>query len=453
MNVDEDDNVIDLTTVTTSNKRKKTTPTEGKSTPTISPSERSMSLVLSHLASHPPPIIDLGTTLYKKFAKCMKERDDLKRRIKKLDASTDYISNSMKHNFTLYGPTSLKSTQAFKTLSEECDSAIESMQKILKEKSLKVVEMEFKEHKKKIRTLYCESIHLLATALVKNEPDYKEHPGIRNLVNTVFENEYTTNFVPIELTQQRASQTITDYDSTDLDDDDVNDDAANTLSSKYSKLLFFSCIRSKLPDRKSLQVFFDIYYITIKNMKGYVNQETHKAGDDITASSYLDSLVSSLTGLIKCIFFDSRCEYQAQQQRNSRQAKLQTWVTTAFDEEATATVAMDIDNVNLDSVDMKTLIDTRAQIKINQISKKFDNKIKQMENQLRQQKDRRENANSRSTNKKQKDNKTGGRSPHQKNNRNRNGQKVDDADNASGKDKKKNKNKNSKGKGKKNNKK
>ena len=105
MNVDEDDNVIDLTTVTTSNKRKKTTQptTEGKSTPTIRPSERSMSLVLSHLASHPPPIIDLGTTLYKKFAKCMKERDDLKRRIKKLDASTDYISNSMKHNFTLYG--------------------------------------------------------------------------------------------------------------------------------------------------------------------------------------------------------------------------------------------------------------------------------------------------------------------------------------------------------------
>ena len=138
----------------------------------------------------------------------------------------------------------------------------------------------------------------------------------------------------------------------------------------------------KLLDRKSLQPFFDMYFTTIKNMKGYVNQETHKAGNNITASSYLDSSVSSLKGLIKCIFFDSRCEYQAQQQRNSRQAKLQTWVTTAFDEEATATVAMDIDNVNLNSVDMKTLIDTRAQIKINQISKKFDNKIKQMENQL-----------------------------------------------------------------------
>ena len=43
----------------------------------------------------------------------MRARDDLFRRKLKLDPSTDYISNSMKLNFTLYGPDSLKSTSKF----------------------------------------------------------------------------------------------------------------------------------------------------------------------------------------------------------------------------------------------------------------------------------------------------------------------------------------------------
>ena len=66
-------------------------------------------------------------------------RDDLFCRKLKLDLSTDYISSSMQLNFTLYGPDSLKSTSSFKALSKECDTAIETMQLILKEKSLKVV--------------------------------------------------------------------------------------------------------------------------------------------------------------------------------------------------------------------------------------------------------------------------------------------------------------------------
>lgn len=77
----EDNITINLTTVMTCNKHKKTTKTkttEENSAPTISLLEIFLSLVLSHLALHPSPIIDLGTTLYKKFAKCIKGRDNLK---------------------------------------------------------------------------------------------------------------------------------------------------------------------------------------------------------------------------------------------------------------------------------------------------------------------------------------------------------------------------------------
>ena len=76
----------------------------------------------------------------------MKEQDNLHRHKCKLDSSTDYISNSRAPNFTLYGPASLKSTQDFQTLSEECNTAIELMQKMFNEKSLKVVELEIKAH-------------------------------------------------------------------------------------------------------------------------------------------------------------------------------------------------------------------------------------------------------------------------------------------------------------------
>ena len=86
----------------------------------------------------------------------MKERDNLFCRKLKIDASTDYISNSMKLNFTLYGPDSLKSTSEFKALSDECDTAIKAMQLILKEKSLKVVELEIKELKEKIKLHFVE---------------------------------------------------------------------------------------------------------------------------------------------------------------------------------------------------------------------------------------------------------------------------------------------------------
>ena len=140
-----EDDVIDLAT---RNKRKKTR-TEEPSKSTISQLERSLSLVLARLASLPSPIIDLGTKLYKKFAKLMQARDDLFCRKLKLDPSTDYISNSMKLNFTLDGPDSLKSTSSFKALSDECDTGIKVMQLILKGKSLKIVELEIKELEEK----------------------------------------------------------------------------------------------------------------------------------------------------------------------------------------------------------------------------------------------------------------------------------------------------------------
>ena len=140
-----EDAVIDLTT---GNKRKKAT-TKEPSRLTISPSEQSMSLVLARLALHPSPIIDLVTKIYKKFAKLMQARDDLFCRKLKLDLSTDYISIFMKLNFTLWGPDSLKSTNSFMALSDERDTAIKAMQLILKEKSLKVVELEIKKFKEK----------------------------------------------------------------------------------------------------------------------------------------------------------------------------------------------------------------------------------------------------------------------------------------------------------------
>ena len=198
-------------------------------------------------------------------------------------------------------------------------------------------------------------------------------------------------------------------------------------------------------------------------MSGYVAQETYTAGENVSdeynaTNSWFGTLDTSLTNLIKCIFFDSRVEYQVQQQRNSHIASLQTWVSTALDEKATETASMDIENVNLNSIEMAALIDERAQVKINQIVKKFDNKLKQMENQLKQSKnDRRENAaNSRSQpNSKKNNNNNNNKNPtgggcrsHQK--KKEKGQKADDVDNASGSDKKNNRNKNSKGKGKKN---
>ena len=69
----------------------------------------------------------------------------------KLNLSLDYLYLSktlFKLTSTLYGPESLKPSQEFKTLSEGCKNAI-------------------KEHKQKTVIQFCESIHLLATALIE----------------------------------------------------------------------------------------------------------------------------------------------------------------------------------------------------------------------------------------------------------------------------------------------
>ena len=318
-----EDAVIDLTT---GNKRKKTTKTEEPSNLTISSSEQSLSLVLARLALHPSSIIDLGTKLYKEFIKLIRERDDLYCRKLKLDPSTDFISNSMKLNFTLYGPDSLKSTSKFKSLSEECDTAIEAMQLTLKEKSLKVVELEIKELKEKIKLHYCESVHLLATVLVKNELGMKESPGIRHLIIAVFEFEYTDLFAPNETKSQVTR--ISDYDTSETDDAKQTrfNIATGNLSTDYSKLLFFAGIPSKLQKRADLQHFFNYFYLSIKNMTGYIIQENYTAGHYVRKRcmnlSFLEKLPATLTSLLKCIFFDSCVEYQSHREQNSHTAKL-----------------------------------------------------------------------------------------------------------------------------------
>ena len=88
-------------------------------------------------------------------------------------------------------------------------------------------------------------------------------------------------------------------------------------------------------------------------MTGYVAQENYTAstyvGNRNMNLSFLGTLPSTLASLLKCIFFDSRIEYQTHRERNSRTAKLRTWVSTALDEKATEAASMDIDNVNLSS--------------------------------------------------------------------------------------------------------
>ena len=293
----------------------------------------------------------------------------------------------------------------------------------------------------------------------------KESPGIRHVIIAVFEQEYTDLFAPNESLSQ--VDRITDYDTPETDDQEqarFNTATAN-FSTIYSKLLFFTGFSSQLQKRADLQPFFDYFYSSIKNMTGYITQENYTAGEYLQERqmqlSFLDQLPATLTSLLKCIFFDSRVEFQSHRERNIRTAKLKTWVSTALDESATETASMDIDNVNLSSKEMAELIDERAQFKIDKIKKQFDNKIKQMENMMKQQKSsskngRRGNANPRSTqisNNNNNNNNTGGQSSRQKKNKQQKGQKADGVESASDKGRRKKNNKNSKGKGTKNNRK
>ena len=91
---------------------------------------------------------------------------------------------------------------------------------------------------------------------------------------------------------------------------------------------------------------------------------------------FLGEVPTTLTSLLKCIFFDSCVEFQSHQEQNIHTAKLKTWVLTAIDETTTETASMDIDNVNLTSKEMTELINEQAQIKIGKIKKQIDNKMK-----------------------------------------------------------------------------
>ena len=290
----------------------------------------------------------------------------------------------------------------------------------------------------------------------------KENPWIRHVIINAFETEYTQKFQPYETLSQTTR--ITDYNEAETDDDKqiLFNTATANFSTVFSKLLFFIGFPSQLRKRADLQPFLDYFCSSIKNMTGYITQEKYTAGKYLEHGyrnlSYLGDVPSTLTSLLKCIFFDSRVEYQAHRDRNIRVVKLKTCVSTALDERATETASIDIDNGNLLSKEMAELINERAQIKIDKVTKQFANKIKQMENMMKQQKSsakngRRENANSRAnqmSNNNNNNNNTGGQSTRQKKNKKQQSQKAEDAVNTSGKGKKKKNNKNSNGKGSKN---
>ena len=188
----------------------------------------------------------------------------------------------------------------------------------------------------------------------------EESPGIRHVIVAVFEHEYTDLFAPNESLSQ--VERITDYDTPETDDQEqarFNTATAN-FSTIYSKLLFFTGFPSQLQKRADLQPFFDYFYSSIKNMTGYITQENYTAGEYLRERcmqlSFLGELPATLTSLLKCIFFDSRVEFQSHRERNLRTAKLKTWVSTALDERATETASMDINNVNLSSKEMAELI-------------------------------------------------------------------------------------------------
>jgi hypothetical protein len=268
-----------------------------------SPKERANFCATVALASLPPTIKSLALRLHKEFITLRCEIQRLSSTKERL-ATPDFIPVSARIKFDLTASSRVKehADAEFKTLQEHAESAVTFYQSSIKQELRKLITLELNLAVNELRLLYCRAVFALAGAIAIN------HPGIamektRDLIIYVFEKNYETLLVHSEIS---TAQEFFDYFKTATEDPAP----AHTVPCPDLELGYYAVIPAE----------------------------------------------ESFCNLLEALFVRSWTAYLSTQEEQVRALQLKEFVDRSMKTSATAPVAMDVDNITVDSPALKDFV-------------------------------------------------------------------------------------------------
>jgi hypothetical protein len=350
-----------------STKRKKSISFSDQQTAT-SPKEISKNATFSFLASLPKPISLIGESIFHRYTKHCNDIDSIRARAVSLQPSSDKIPGSVKFNFELNSTGTIKEKQEFKEASHRCKEAIEYCQSLLKAEMLVATELELAEEKKKLKEYFCTATSLLAEAFIKNDPNTpNDVQSIQTLVYCTADKEYRTLMNEAKRIRDNANNTRTSQD----DEEEVDNNDINIIS----KLFKFSGFKYNMSHPSDLDGFNNqFHYLT--NGTETLPPAPGSANDD--AYDLIGHLIRDFTATLYSLFYTSRTTYIDALEDKKRNAELTAWAKNALDVQATETIAMNIEEANLESPELGDLVDSKIAARL----KRLDNTIKNQQKMI-----------------------------------------------------------------------
>ena len=355
-----------------STKRKKSISfSDQRTVTTTSPKEISKNATLAFLASLPKPITLIGESIFHQYTKHCNDIDNIRARTNSLQPTSDKIPGSVKFNFELNSTDTIKEKQEFKEASHRCKEAIQYCQSLLKAEMLISTELELSEEKMKLKEYFCTATALLAEAFIKNDPKAPDDiQSIQTLVYCTADKEYRTL-----MNEARHIRDNANAARTSQDDDEENEDNADNNITITSKLFKFSGFKYNMSHPSDLDGFHQHFHYhtngneTLPPAPGSTNDDDYEL---------IGHLIHDFTATLYSLFYTSRITYMNAIQDKKRNAELAAWARNALDTHATESIAMNIEEANLESPELGDLVDSKISARL----KRLDNTIKNQQKMI-----------------------------------------------------------------------
>jgi len=317
------------------------------STKPTSPKEQANAIVDAYLESLPKAIALIGKSLFTKHLDLLLQIEKTNRRIENLGRDQK-LPKSMQFKFTLNSIDSIKETQAFKNLSEECNDNIRYCQNILRVNCRMVAEMELLRQKETLQQFFSAAIYLLATAFIKNySPLENTDRNYLTLVVSAFRRELR------QLTEQR------DADSAALLISQISDTTQSISEPPpvHSFLLKYSGFTHAIMNHRCHYEFFNSI-ISENNMSitPASNSEFNTFEDSPTVEPILSTFITALSTL----FYTGYDTYANAIATRDRDRDLLAWAESTLNASATHDTAVAMEDINLTSPELGELISSKV---------------------------------------------------------------------------------------------
>jgi hypothetical protein len=245
---------------------------------------------------------------------------------------------------------------------------------------LVATELELSEEKKKLKEYFCNATSLLAEAFIKNDPNTpNDSKSIQTLVYCTADKEYK-----ILMNEEHHNRVAANATNLSQDSEDENNPLDLLI---VSKLFKFSGFKYKLSLLTDLEGFHNQFH-HITNGTGEPPPPGSANSDDY---DLIGHLIRDFTATLHSLFYTSRMTYMNALETRKRNAELAAWAQNALDVQATETIAMNIEEANLESPELGDLVDSKISARL----KRLDNTIKnqqKMINELKKSKSKSKNS-------------------------------------------------------------